>query len=197
MDNKNYIIVGLIAALIVSVIFWVLRPDRTLQQVIERGSQSQSVGALSGPDIISPYVRWGDVAIYNARTTMNQTTPGQAGNGSTTPCALQSPSATSTLIGGSFQVSTPTSTAATLTIAKAATAFATTTVLADNVSLAANAQITLLASTTGQNGNPSDTRVIFGPNQWIVFGAKGAPGAAGLAGFQFGGACTARWQVTD
>lgn len=57
---------------------------------------NQAFGALAGPDIASPYLRWGGVAEYHAQEALQAT--------STMVCATQSPAATSTLLGFSMLV---------------------------------------------------------------------------------------------
>lgn len=111
----------------------------------------------------------------------------------TTPCAIQSPAATSTLQIGSVKFTVGTSTAMTVTMAKAATAFATTTLLGQAVAIAAGAQGTLVASTTASNLVNND--FVFAPSQWFVVGVAGAITAGDAAGTGFvpAGSCTAEF----
>ena len=106
----------------------------------------------------------------------------------TTVCAIQSPNATSTLTEASALFTVSSTTASTVYLAKATTAFATTTSLG-YAALAANAQGTLFASTT-----PSSVTVdgaqIFAPSTWFVVGMTGGTGT-----FSPTGVCTAEWQV--
>ena len=94
-----------------------------------------------------------------------------ATSATTTPCAFQSPTSTSTLAFGSAQFTLASSTEAVLlTIAKATTAYATTTQIGVDGTLAGGAQGTFIASTT--SGTIGQT--IFAPNEWLVFGVQGA-----------------------
>lgn len=123
------------------------------------------VGALTGPDISSPYLNWGGVKTYQARQSLSTAT--------STPCNIQSPAATSTLIYTALRVTTSTSTATTWTIAKAASSNATTTVIGrDAISLGSGALGTMffVGSSTGLSIDSAET---FAPSQYLVWGAKG------------------------
>ncbi len=90
----------------------------------------------------------------------------------TTPCALFSPAATSTLLSAQLTLTVASGTVATtVTLAKGTTAFATTTPLAPDTAVAAGAQTTVIASST----LISSTR-IFAPNTPVVFGIAGGSG---------------------
>lgn len=98
----------------------------------------------------------------------------------TTVCAIQSPAATSTLaLGSGVRFSVSSTTATTITLAKSANAFATTTQIGTNFAISANAQATIIASTTG---------MIFEPNYWFVVGMAG-----GTGNFSPTGVCQANW----
>ena len=104
----------------------------------------------------------------------------------TTVCSLQSPSATSTLVraGATFDVSS--TTASLITMAKATTAFATTTLLGV-VNSGADAQGTVIASST-PTATLLDAEQVFGPNEWFVIGMAG-----GIGNFSPTGDCWATW----
>lgn len=136
------------------------------------------LGSVSSPDIQSPYFSFGGVRRWGARTeTLNSAT--------TTVCALQAPAATSTLEFASIRFSVSSTTASTVTIAKATTPYATTTLLASG-SVAANAQATLVASTT--NSVVVDGIGVFAPNTYLVVGMAGGAGT-----FSPTGVCQATW----
>ncbi len=98
--------------------------------------------------------------------------------GTTTVCAIQAPTAgTSTIQMFSATFTTSSTTASTVTMAKAATAFATTTSLG-SAAIAANAQATVVASTTAAT--------IIAPGAWLVVGMAGGTGT-----FSPVGSCTA------
>lgn len=135
-----------------------------------------SLGALN-PDIISPYISFGGVQMYSARSN-------DLAQATTTVCALQSPASTSTLQFGSAQFVVASSTQnSTITLAKANTAFATTTLLGKYV-IASGAQGTVIASTSPTTGDA----VIFSPNTYFVVGMQGGGGT-----FSPTGTCSANW----
>lgn len=105
----------------------------------------------------------------------------------TTPWALQSPSATSTLIAAWCRVDVSSTTASTLTIARAATPYATTTLLG-RYGIAANAQATVVASSTPTAGEATT----FSPNTYLVVGMAG-----GIGTFSPSGSCGALWATLD
>lgn len=137
-----------------------------------QGPAGKSVlGALSSPDLPYNYISVGGLAEYRYSRDFTRST--------TTVCAIQAPAATSSLAMAGALVTTASTSATTWTIAKAATAFATTTVLGQGA-IAANGQGFLLASTTatsaGGTGSNMNPAFVFGPNQWLVVGVQGGVG---------------------
>ena len=121
----------------------------------------ERLGAVSGPDISSPYLSVNGILSFYHRSGM--------ATGTTTPCAFQSPNATSTLTSAVARFNVSSTTATTVTFGRATNSGATTTWL-HNGSLAANAQGTFLvpkATTTNQ---------IFSPKEWLVVGMSGGNG---------------------
>lgn len=106
----------------------------------------------------------------------------------TTVCAIKSPSATSTLTFASAKFTTGTTTASTVHLAKAATAFATTTSLGA-AALAANAQGTFIASSTSST-SALDPFFVFAPNTYFVVGMAGGNGT-----FSPVGSCQASFNI--
>lgn len=133
-------------------------------------------GSVASPDFTSSYISYGGIRFFGARTnSLTQAT--------TTVCALQSPAATSSLAHFVLRLDVSSSTASTVVVAKATTAFATTTNL-ETATVAANAQADIVASTTGRTiGLP-----VFAPNTWIVVGMSG-----GVGTFSPSGSCAAEW----
>lgn len=103
--------------------------------------------------------------------------------GTTTVCAIKSPAATSTLVFADVDFSVSSTTASIIHLAKATTAFATTTSLG-SVALAANAQGTVVASTSPAAG----AATVFAPNTYFVVGMAG-----GVGTFSPVGNCTAQF----
>lgn len=145
------------------------------------GHALPQLGSVTNPDIPSPYLSFGGVRRWAGSTTnLNQAT--------TTVCAIQAPVATSTLVSGGIRFAVSSTTASTVTIAKATTAFATSTLL-NTVSVGANAQATVLAASTTLSALEQTNRT-FAPNEWLVVGMAG-----GVGTFSPSGLCEATWEA--
>lgn len=142
-------------------------------------ANSPQYGALAGPDIASPYLKWGGVATYNASQFMKTAT--------TTLCSMQNPyAATSSLLSFSMQINTPTSTAAVIDVATSTSAFATTTAgnLLSAQSVGSNARATFTFDPVSNNN-------IVGPGQYVLAKTEGP----GVGGYTYGGTCQGTWQA--
>lgn len=120
---------------------------------------STPAGAISGPDIPSPYLAWGGVAIYGGSQSLAV---------ASTTCSIQSPAATSTLLFAAAAVSRS-STGATLQYewGIGANRYSTTTSLGIGT-IASGAQGTVVASTTNANtGDIVDQQLVLAPNSWV------------------------------
>lgn len=159
----------------------VVLPEREIQtQTIVQKDGRPAVGALSGPDISSPYLRWGGVQRVQARTeAMNAA--------STTICSIQSPSSTSTLEFVAFQPSTATTAAVTIRAYKSVSKWITTTNLAQ-AGFSASSLDALMSTSTGVGANG-----IFSPDTYLVF--TSTPTAGGAGAYTAVGACQAAWTV--
>lgn len=171
MKNNTLAIVIVLVSAIVSYGVASLRPATVETVVKEESPESPyevQVGAVSSPDSPSPYFSFGQLRRWNEKKALNTAT--------TTACAIKSPSATSSLdlkaTGIRFDVSS--TTASVVTIAKATTPFATTTLIGNQYSIGANAQATILASTTATQQVASID--VLAPNTYIVFGIQGGTG---------------------
>lgn len=152
MEIKN-IIVSAVAAFVVSLVaVWGFAPDA---QVVTQTVEKQ-YGALSGPDIISPYLNWGGVRTWNYSMAMNP---------ASTTCSFRSPASTSTLLFAGARVASSTLVAHDAEWGKAITAFATTTSFGEHRSIASGVQYTVLASTT--INSQVDGTVVFAPNTYL------------------------------
>lgn len=130
-------------------------------------ASAPALGAVSGPDITSPYLSVNGVATFYNRKAFTQA--------STTVCAVKSPNATSTLVRGSGVAMRVSSTSASvITIAKSATAYATTTLIGSQIAVAANAQAHVVASTTA--AQDAAGAAVFAPNTYLVVSMSGGAG---------------------
>lgn len=152
--------------------------DRGEQGIAGRDGKV-SVGAVTGPDTYFPYVANNDLQKWGQTRGLSTAT--------TTVCAIQSPVSTSTLVFGSVKFIVGTTTASTVTLAKAATAFATTTVL-NRQALATSTQGTFLASSTSLLASGLINDNVFAPNQWFVVAMEGGTGT-----FSPTGSCSAEF----
>lgn len=134
-------------------------------------AQSEPLGAVSGPDIYSPYLAVNGVTKWYFKEGLRQATTTTESKVSRVICSVKSPNATSTL---AFQVTnwTTASTSATkIYTAKGTTAFATTTAIGTAFALGASAQATLFASTTAAELATEAT--VFAPNTYFVQSMSG------------------------
>lgn len=134
---------------------------------------SINAGAVSGPVSYSPFQTTNGVTVEYRKQGMASAT--------TTVCALRAPTnATSTLVAGSVAFAVSSTTASTVTVAKATTPFATTTLLR-TVSIGANAFATFpIASTTSVASTAAwaldQTNLTFAPGEYVVIGMAGGVG---------------------
>ena len=157
MNTKSVSIgVGVAVLLILGLIF-----PRSGGTVVER-----VVGAAVGPESTNDYQCYNNMCSYYRFTNLAAAT--------TTPCALLSPKATSTLLYFDFNVTVSTSTNLTMDLATSTTAFASTTII-NSYTLAANKQTTihLVGTSTPANGIGS---VLYAPSTWIVMKTASASG---------------------
>lgn len=182
--NKNLSIILAGIALVLS-LFGAFRPAQ-VQEIIKE----ITAGAVSSPDIISPYFSVGGARYWSANQTMQQAT--------TTVCAIQSPAATSTLVAGTVSFTVSSTSASTVTVARQTQAFSTTTrdfnnALIRTQSIAANARGSFQAATTSLTAlTEAQANVVFGPSQWLLVTMAG-----GIGTFSPTGQCTALFQQAE
>jgi hypothetical protein len=154
----------------VLVLGWITLTTPQPQQVPQ---DHKPLGALSSPDIASPYLAWGGVRTWNQRTDgMNAA--------STTNCSIQAPAATSSIRVAGARYTTSTTTASTVQVYKAATPSTATTLLF-GANIAANAQATIISSSTPDS-------FVIAPNHWvnvIMSGGTGTYSPTGTCFVQF------------
>lgn len=170
MENLKTTIVTAVVAAVVALGFL----------VVTNHLQSKPVGAVASPDIMSPWFSYGGVRHWSGHSE-------SLVSATTTVCAIQSPAATSTLLRASISFKVGSTTASTVDIAKATTAYATTTIIGGGA-LAANAQGTFNATTTPATGTSLNGPMVFAPSTYVVFGMEGGTGT-----FSPTGTCQAEW----
>jgi hypothetical protein len=138
---------------------------------------TQPFGAISSPDLPGNYIGVGGVRKWSYSQPFAAAT--------TTVCAVQSPAGTSTLQSAGAQFDVSSTTASTVTIAKATTAFATTTQIGTDYAIAAGARAFIMASTS-----PTGELIVFAPNTWFVIGMRGGTGT-----FSPSGSCHATFEA--
>jgi hypothetical protein len=142
------------------------------------------VGSAGPIDNVN-YHCWAGACDYYAATSLRTATQ--------TPCAIQSPAGTSTLAYFNVRLDVSSSTATTWDMAKATTAFATTTTLGTAaLAVPANGQALLVATATAPTA-------ILAPNTWIVLGARAGITGGDTAGTGFvpSGQCSAKFITTQ
>ncbi len=142
------------------------------------------LGGLAGPDIQSPYLSVDGLVHEYRRVALNKAT--------TTPCAVRSPSATSTLVLTSLQINVSSSTATVWSASKATSAFATTTSLLE-FAASSGVKGTMFLNATS---TAIDSKFVFGPNEYLVWGLEGIE-VLDLTSDKLLGVCQAEFVVTS
>lgn len=177
MKDIKATIISAVVALVVAGGF-VLTFEPTEQIIDKTITRNVPVGSVSSPDIPSPYLQWGGVNHWAQGTALS-------GAASTTICALQSPTASSSLQNFGIRLNTGTTTSMTLKAYKSASRFLTTTQFTDNVTLPSNTEVVAYATTTTANN------LAFTGGDWIVVTATVAAGGNGTSSPT--GYCQAEW----
>lgn len=176
MPTNKFVLVGLTALIVGLAVFAFAKP-----KVI-----TQTLGATPGADNYNECTSQNGVQTCMYKRALATAT--------TTPCSILSPSATSTLAFATLRTSVATSTATTWTLAKATSAYATTTRLG-LFSLASGAFGTMSASTTPSGVvTATDDLQVIAPNTWLVWGVAGVIDSARVS-INFGGSCQAGFRT--
>lgn len=167
MDIKT-VIIGVLALALAGVGGWA---------VSQKDSVSEDTNVAGSDAVVnSNYLNVGGVVTYFFRDD-------ELTAATTTPLAIQAPSATSTLmLGSGCYFSTSSTSAKAVRFAKATSPNATTTFLF-GANVAANAKADISATTTTDN-------FVFAPNTWLVMSMVGGSGVDSPAGL-----CHARFVV--
>lgn len=120
------------------------RGNDGITKVVTVPAPALKLGAISGPEVSSDYFCVNGVCRYYFSSKFN--------NASTTLCSFKLPSATSTLVSASLQVTTATATAIVVDLGEGAIYDATTTKIGTTYTVAATAQDTIIASSSPAAG---------------------------------------------
>ena len=167
MDKTKLLIAGVLVAIVASAVALVSTKTVVVNQT---QPATQNYGAVSGPDMPFQYISVGGVARYHYSLPL--------ATGTTSPCSIQSPAATSTLVSAGIQFTTSSTTATAITIARGTAMTATTTSIGTDYAIAANKTAMIVASTTATAGDAT----IFPPNTWFNVGMKGGVGTHDAVG---------------
>lgn len=134
---------------------------KVITQVVK---EPMTLGALSSPDIPSPYISVGGLATYSYKSSLI--------TASTTACVIQGPAATTSIEYSGVQITTATSTATTWTFAQSTDRWlGSTTPIVASFPLASGAQgsFAFHASTTQSVASGG----ILAPSNWLVWTVAG------------------------
>lgn len=142
--------------------------------------QAPKSGALTSPDISSPYISVNGLVEYSTEVPLTVN--------NTTACVIQSPSSTSTLAFTNVQISTASSTQTIWTAATSTVPTATTSPIVPNFTLASGA----LGSFGAATGTASGVKTLMSPNTYVVWSYAGS--ATGDS-TKLNGTCNAKFIV--
>lgn len=188
--NKN-ILVNVIVSVIVVILAFILFGGKTIVEKVIVEKQNQ-VGAIPGDTVNTPCFTINGIQRCYTKVGLKQAT--------TTPGAIKTPSASSTLEYASCEVSNATTTGThTLTIAKNTSTLssppaATTTLITEKTVPAADRWFTLTA--TSSRPTADNTETLFAPNTWIVCGMHGGT-VDDIGGFAPKGSFQAEFILTN
>jgi len=148
--------------------------------VVNVPKQSAIVGAVSSPDILSPYFSYGDTRLWGARPTLL--------TASTTVCNIQSPAASTTLEAFSIDIKTSTTSASHLQFGIGTVPAATGT-LQFGFLLPANVGTQVAATSS------SVLDQIIPGSSWLAVKASPALGAASAGTVSMTGTCSANFRA--
>lgn len=175
-ETVKGLLVGIVLVAVAGAIVTVGKPT---VNVNVPDTQGVKVGSVAGPDFWDRVINFNNVQEWYESRDMAPAT--------TTLCAFMSPSATTSLQFASFQITTGTTTAATIDIGTSTTAFSTTTNLVSAKSIASGGQGYVKWMPVG--GSVDDNTLA--PNTYVVVKTAGA----GLGGYTYGGKCKVRGTI--
>jgi hypothetical protein len=183
MNTKTKLLISGFIALSLVLSFVALK--RTPVTVVQSpDGTSQVVGAVS-PYSPVPELNIGGGRLVGANVPL--------ATGTSTVCAIQSPTSTSTLVSAGIKFTLASTSAVIVDLAKNTTKFSTTTKIGTTYGVAASAQATIVASSTGSVAGDA---TIFAPSNWFVVRMVGATvTTGGDVNNAPTGSCNALWLV--
>lgn len=210
MDIKNVITSALVALLVTVVVVSLLSPHTASSYGTTAVSTgvTEPAGTVLPNGVVLPNPSTSDYTVERVYDAI-QSSLG-LGNGTSVPthiqgvraaltaatstiCALQNPyTATSTIVSSALNITTATSSAGSIIAAVALTPFATTTVIAQGISVPASSLASLVV---GETASSTGAGVIVGPSNYIVWGMT--PASAVGYGYTYGGTCQAVFETIN
>lgn len=175
MFNK-LLTVGVVVALILGGV--ALAQNKTV--IIDEGVDPATLAGIMTYNP-TPEINLGGIRLVGLRKSL--------ATGTSTVCAIQSPSATSTLISGVVNFTLASTSAVEVDISKGTTQYATSTNINSRYAIGASKQATIVASSTGSVAGDA---TIFAPNTWFIVKYNDVYNGVGDAST---GSCSALWQV--
>lgn len=127
-------------------------------------------GSIVGPYSVTPSVNFNGMRIVGKAQSL--------ATGTSTVCAIISPTSTSTLLSAGVKFDLASTAAVVVDLAKGTTQYATSTRIGTIYSMAASAQATIVASSTGSVAGDA---TIFGPSTYFVVKYQDANNGTGNA----------------
>jgi hypothetical protein len=176
---NKFVIGGVVVAILLGVV-GIAKDTKVVQTVVEK--DGVQVGAVT-PFSPTPELNLGGLRLVGLKKPL--------ATGTSTVCAIQSPTATSTLLTGGVQFTLASTSAVTFELSKGTTQFATSTRIGTLYGVGASAQATIVASSTGSVAGDG---TIFAPSTWFIGKFLDVNNGTGNAST---GQCWATWAVTS
>lgn len=168
--NKLLAVLSVLALLLSSGAIYLVATQHPVETGGKGGTSNADAISLTGSLTIGADNNGNGVTDTASRKTLTAAT--------TTPCAILSPAATSTIVSTAFNATVSTSSLGFFTLATSTTPYATTS-LVSTMTLAANAEGTL-------NWDGGANNALIAPNTYLVYGVQGV-----AYGYTYGGTCNA------
>lgn len=173
--------------LVIGALFLALFAFVGVTTLVPKTQLQQAFGAVTSPDMPFFYLHWGagnGVQVFPTGRKLATAT--------TTPCSIQSPSATSTLQSAGLKLDVASTSATTWSLYNSATPYLTTTAINTGYVVSASAQGFIQASTSPA----ALAATVFAPNTYAVWSETGGITGGDTLGTGFvpSGACQATFE---